>query len=94
MVSPNLTAAEKRLKTLRARAAARKRVSAPGYDGQEATLAMRVGYWQRLMLAVDPDHCLTEVERLRRAKTLWQARMDSGKANKLAGDIRTMRRAG
>lgn len=89
-----LQAARKRLKTLRAKAAARKRVAAPGYDGRKATQACRAGFWARLMAEVDPTQELPEHERLDKAKVLFQARMYEAKADKLARSIRAQRKAG
>jgi hypothetical protein len=87
-------AARKRLKTLRAKAAARKRVARPDYDPRKATQACRAGYWLKLMQEVDPAGELTEDMRLEKAKVLFQAKMDEAKANKLARSIHAMRKAG
>ncbi len=94
MVSPTVTAARKRLKTLRAKAAARKRVARPDYDPKKATQACRAGFWAKLMAEVDPDSRLSEADRLHKAKSLFAARMYEARANKLARSIRTMRKAG
>jgi hypothetical protein len=71
-------------KRLRAKIAANRRVSAPGYDGQAATKAARLASWAARENRVDPDGELSPDVRHRRAIADFQADMDQAKLRKAA----------
>ena len=66
-------------RSLRARRAANARIARPDYSPGGATAPARRRYWQKYEAQVDPTGELSQADRERKAKALWQADMDRAK---------------